>query len=133
MGAAPSALEDERESLDATAAAISRGLLIAEHKLSLSNVLASGQTPGSSASYSQADPTTPPRRFSRAFDDDALSNPEYETTFKAMTNRRLLRQYHGTHKPSRLTFALWSCAFLAIIAGFATVSFHGTLAVKIDV
>jgi len=64
--------------------------------------------------------------------DEVLANPEYETTFRTMTNRRLLRKYHGTHKPSRLSFVLWSCAFLGIIAGFVTVSYQGTLSIKID-
>lgn len=57
---------------------------------------------------------------------------DYETTFRAMINRRLLRQYHGTHKPSRMAFAAWTFAFLSIIAGFGTVSYRGTLAVRIN-
>jgi hypothetical protein len=124
----------------ATAAAAARGLLQgspsrgSDLRESLMSSAAShgAATPTGtstvSAAASYASPT-PGQRLSH------LSIPlevDYETTFRAMTNRRLFRQYHGTHKPSRATFGFWTLAFLSIIAGFCTVSAQGTLAVRID-
>lgn len=58
--------------------------------------------------------------------------PDYEPTFRAMTYRRMERQYHGTHKPSKVVFAFWSVAFLALIVGFGTLSLDGNFQLNIS-